>query len=297
MKKKLEKIEEAPASEKKEMAAVAAVIERTDIAPADAFGKLTRAQIELIKRTVAKDASDDELRLFIQVCKGARLNPFMRQAHLVPFWDSRAGVERRSIIVGIDGLRAVAENGGKYAGNDDPIFAGEKVAQIKVKAGGKEEERGLAHPEMATVSVYKVVDGQRYAFTATARWNEYYPGERKGGQWHIRPFLMLGKCAEALALRKAFPTLMSGIYVQEEMDRAMSADGDEQKNKKAYDTLIKAIEKCDVAQLESYREKMSKSDKYDDEQKVEFAKKVDSRIAEIKAATVKLPETTSTPAA
>ena len=70
-----EKPTEPTQEEKKEIKVIERIIENREIAPQDAFGKLSRSQIILIKNTVAKGASDDELRLFIQVCKGANLNP------------------------------------------------------------------------------------------------------------------------------------------------------------------------------------------------------------------------------
>src|SRR3990167_10086115 len=183
--------EELTAKEQKEVRVIERVIENREIAPQDVFGRLTRNQLELIKRTVARGASDDELRLFVQVCKGANLNPFLRQVHLVPRWDSKLGAEVRAIQVGIDGFRAVAESSGVYAGNDDPIYDGEKTIEH-----GKEKKTKLTVPLKSTVTVYKLMEGQRMAFTATARWDEYYPGNKMGFQWHIRPHLMLGKCAE-----------------------------------------------------------------------------------------------------
>ena len=176
------------------------VIENREIAPSDAFGKLSRPQVELIKRTVAKGATDDELKMFIQVCKGTQLNPFLKQVHFVKRWNSSEGREVGAIQVGIDGFRSIAESSGAYAGNSDPIYEGEKEINI----GGK-DLRKVTVPLKATVSVFKMVNGQHCEFVATARWEEYYPGPKMGFQWHIRPFLMLGKCAEALALRKAFP--------------------------------------------------------------------------------------------
>jgi len=75
-------------------------------------------------------------------------------------------------------------------------------------------------PETATATVYKMIDGVRCPFSATARWKEYYPGEKQGFLWDKMPFLMLGKCAEALALRKSFPCELSGVYTTEEMGQA-----------------------------------------------------------------------------
>ena len=274
--------EQLTAKEAKEVRIIERVIENREIAAADAFGKLTRNQVDLIKRTVAKGASDDELRLFVQVCKGANLNPFLRQVHLVPRWDSKIGAEVRAIQVGIDGFRAVAESSGAYAGNDDPIYDGESEIPVTKYENKKPIEAKLTVPSKATVTVYKLMDGQRYGFTATARWEEYYPGQKMGFQWHIRPYLMLGKCAEALALRKAFPKLLSGMYAQEEMDRTAQPDNEVAKAQKGFQTLMQAVAKATLPELEDYKIKIEKSDKYTDDQKADFVETVDKRIAELK---------------
>jgi phage recombination protein Bet len=260
--------------EEKEIKVIERIIENREIAPQDVFGKITRPQLELIKRTVAKGASDDELRLFIQVCKGANLNPFLRQAHLVPFWDSKDGVERRAVIVGIDGFRSTAESSGAYAGNDDPAYDGETEITY---SGGKAK---VTVPNKATVTVYKMLEGQKCPFTATARWSEYYPGEKKGFQWHTKPYLMLGKCAESLALRKAFPKLLSGMYSAEEMDKTIQID-DTKKIQNGFKKLMETLQTCTIEQLEDYRLKMEKSDKYTPEQKEEYLNAVENRINEL----------------
>ena len=274
--------------EQKEVRVIERIIENREIAPQDAFGKLTKSQVTLIKNTVAKGSSDDELRLFVQVCKGANLNPFLRQAHLVPFWDSKEGVERRAIIVGIDGFRAVAESSGAYAGNDDPIHEGENEIEIEVWGDDKKKHpKKLGTPVKSTVTVYKIVGGQRYPFTATARWDEYYPGAKKGNQWHKMPYMMLGKCAEALALRKAFPKLLSGMYAAEEMDKTVQVDAPEQKTATGLQTLTTMIATADRKSLGEYKIRMSESEKYTDAQKKEFLTAVDKRIAELDAESVK----------
>lgn len=158
-------------------------------------------QVELLKRTIAKGATDDELALFLGQCRRTGLDPFAKQIYLVKRWDSKKQQEVMAIQVGIDGYRLIADRTGKYSGNDDPIFDSE------------------AEPKKATVTVYKNIDGARCAFTATARWEQYYPGEKQGFMWKRMPHLMLGKCAEALALRKAFPAELSGLYIAEELDQ------------------------------------------------------------------------------
>lgn len=285
LEQKAPEAEKLTPKEQTQVRVIERIIENREIAPQDVFGKLSRPQVELIKRTVAKGASDDELRLFVQVCKGAQLNPFLKQVFLVPRWDSKAGVEVKAIQVSIDGFRAIAEGSGAYAGNDDPIYDGE--SEIDIPAGKSSAARKLTVPNKATVTVFKIVDGSRYAFTATSRWSEYYPGPKMGFQWHIRPFLMLGKTAEALALRKAFPKLLSGMYAQEEMDRGSANAGEAPKQKFAFDTLKLAIGKATVKELEDYKAKMATSDKYTADQKEEFARLVDERMGELAPKTEK----------
>lgn len=278
-KKEGQESENLSEKDKKEVRVIERIIEDKEIAPIDAFGKLTKAQIDLVKRTVAKGSSDDELRLFLQVCKGANLNPFLKQVHLIPRWDSKEGRETRTIQVSIDGFRSIAESSGNYAGNDDVIFKGEK--EIEFTKGKDAIKEKITVPLEATVSVYKVVQGQRYPFTATARWDEYYPGAKMGFQWHIRPKLMLGKCAEALALRKAFPKLLSGMYAQEEMEQAMKYDADAEKNIKGFMTLKNALNTVKLEELEKYKDMMEKSDRYTQEQKDEYLKLIEVRRQEL----------------
>lgn len=268
-------------TEQKDVAIVTEVIQSREIAPQDAFGKLNRKQVDLIKRTVAQGASDDELRLFIQICKGANLNPFLRQAHLVPFWDSKNSVERRAIIIGIDGFRAIAESTGQYAGNDDPVFEGEDEIEIeKWGADKKLAKAKLTVPKKATVTVYKIVAGIRNPFTASARWSEYYPGGKKAARWNAMPYLMLGKCAEALALRKAFPKQLSGMYEESEIQQNPEQEA-VKRTATAFDKLMTVAKTATVAELEDYKAKIAKSDKYTAAQKKEFATFADERIAEL----------------
>ncbi len=173
----------------------------------------TKEQIALIARTVARGASMDELGLFFNIAKRAGLDPFTKQIHLVPRkvkqTDGSYKTER-TVQVGIDGYRAIAERTKELAGIEDVIFDDGFKYEI-----GKEPK----NPSKATITIYRMVSGQRVPFTATARWREYFPGEKMGFMWNRMPYLMLGKVAEALALRKAFPNDLSGLYIEEEMEK------------------------------------------------------------------------------
>jgi len=225
-----------------------------------AFEKMTRQQIDLIKRTVAKDATDDELKLFISVCHGSQLNPFLRQVHFVKRWSGKDGKSVGTIQVGIDGFRAIAEGGGQYAGSDDAVHRDDFEITVN-----KEK---ITVPGSATVTVHKLMDGERYPFTATARWREYYTGEKQGYMWHKMPYGQLAKCAEGLALRKAFPKLLSGLYVPEEMDQAGTVQAPPTDSK--FDRAISMIGKINDPQtLEQLKLKVSeaKKESYDAKEK------------------------------
>jgi phage recombination protein Bet len=177
------------------------------LVPKDQSPKL---YIDLIKSQImgvdAKGNSrpDEDMLLFMYVAKRTGLDPLTKQIYAIYRWDSRQGKEKMTIQASIDGMRLVAQRTKGYAGQDDVVY----------------DDESKTYPGKATVAVYKLMGGQRVPFTASARWGEYVQKDSKGMpmiMWAKMPYLMLGKCAEALALRKAFPNELSGIYAPEEM--------------------------------------------------------------------------------
>jgi len=163
-------------------------------------------QRAMIRDTFANGASESEFAVLLEVASARRLNPLLRQIHFVKRWDSQKKREVWSTQVSIDGLRAVAQRTGLYAGQDEPeyIEEGGRIVAAKVRVYRKDWTR-------ASVGV--------------AYWSEYVQTTRDGAPtrfWAQMPHVMISKCAEALALRKAFPEDMSGLYVPEEMAQADS---------------------------------------------------------------------------
>ena len=176
-------------------------------------GGFNAEQFRLITDFVMKGATPDEIAVFAQVCAKTKLDPFRKQIHPVKRWSTD---DRRYIWTyqtGIDGYRAIANRTGLLAGIDDAIFTPEN-----------ENEK---NPQKASVTVWKLVAGQRVPFTASARWSEYVQTTKEGhtnSMWKKMPFSQLAKCAEALALRKAFPEDLGGVHSNIEMEQT---DNDE----------------------------------------------------------------------
>lgn len=165
--------------------------------------EFTQDQVTLIKRQIAPKATDDELKLFLYQAQRTGLDPMTRQIYCIHRYDKNVG-QKMTVQASIDGFRVIAERSGDYGGQDEPEF---------IESEGK--------IICAKVRVYKFRGDQRYqASVGVAYWNEYVPNAGQDYMWKKMPHTMISKVAEALALRKAFPQDLSGLYTTEEMQQA-----------------------------------------------------------------------------
>lgn len=190
------------------MAALAKA-ERIDFSP---------EQVGLIKRMICVNSTDDELALFMNQCKRTGLDPFSKQIHAVKRWDGRQRREVMSIQVGIDGFRLIAERTGETDGQDGPQWCGADGVWKDVWVSDKP-------PAAARVIVYR--KGCSRGYTGIATLAEYGQRNKEGelnAMWARMPATMLAKCSEGLAIRKAFPAELAGLYTTDEMQQASNEE-------------------------------------------------------------------------
>ena len=162
----------------------------------------TPEQTQLISTIIAPGCSNDELRLFAYACQRTGLDPFSRQIYAI----KRGG--KLTIQVSIDGLRSIAECTGQLDGSQS-YWCGSDGVWVDVWLDSKP-------PAAAKTVIHR--KGCAHPFSATARFADFNAGQ---GLWSKMPSVMIAKCSEALALRKAFPADLSGVYSTDEMDQAV----------------------------------------------------------------------------
>ncbi len=188
-----------------------------NLVPAPHFNQ---KQIDILKNSICKGVSNEEFEIFLMACSKTQLDPFMRQIYAVKRKSKKPDGtwgETMTIQTGIDGYRLIAERTERYAPGPEPTYTLDNQG----------------HLISATSYIKKMTkDGTWHTVSASAYLDEYcqttldrQTGEKKPiGMWANMPKTMLAKCAEAQALRKAFPAEMSGVYTKEEMQQAEVED-------------------------------------------------------------------------
>lgn len=172
---------------------------------------------------ISDQVATAELSGFLHLCQRTQLDPFSRQIYLIGRYDRRAGREVFTPQTGIDGYRVVAHRvvaaSGQAFGYEDTLWC---------DSSGQWRDAWLSDKPPAAAKVTVLRNGQR--FSAVALFREYVQTGKENrpiGLWGKMPAGQLAKCAEALALRKAFPHDLAGVYTAEEMAQADSPGTEE----------------------------------------------------------------------
>lgn len=175
----------------------------------------------------------DAIAMALSYCQARKLDPFKRPVHIVPMWDSKRGGYVETVWPGISELRTTAARTDSYAGCDDATFGPmtKKSFSGKVKIKGNWEDKTLEveFPEWCRMTLYRIVKGVRCPFAGPkVKWIEAYAGigntDIPNDMWQSRPEGQLEKCAEAAALRRAFPEEIGNEYAAEEMEGRKKLD-------------------------------------------------------------------------
>lgn len=172
----------------------------------DAPLQFSMPQLQAIKDIVGPTLTPDEFTLFVMTCARKRLDPILKQVYAIKRFSARIGKEVMTIQTGIDGYRAIAHRTGRYEGQDGPYWCGQD--------GKWTDCWSKKEPPFAAKVGIRIKDQPEPTYHV-AHWSEY--ADDKSPMWRDMGCNQLAKCAEAGALRKAFPEETGNLLVDAEV--------------------------------------------------------------------------------
>lgn len=171
-----------------------------------------------LKNSLYTGARDESIKMVLDYCKAAKLDPMQKPVHIVPMSVRNAltgKYEYKDVVMpGVGLYRIQAARSNQYAGVSEPEFGEDVTCNL----GGVE----ITYPKWCRVTVKKIVNNTIVEFTAKEYWLENYATKKDelapNTMWKKRPYGQLAKCAEAQALRKAFPEIVGQHPTAEEME-------------------------------------------------------------------------------
>lgn len=197
----------------------------------------------LVEAVFPSAKSHDAVVMALSYCKARKLDPFKKPVHIVPMWDSKSGGYVETVWPGISEVRTTAFRTGQYVGCDEaefgPTIERTFTGKVKVKGNWEEKTVAVAFPEWCRMTVHREMGGRPCKFVGPkVKWIESYAtignSDLPNDMWESRPEGQIEKCAEAAALRKAFPEEIGNQLTAEEMEgRRIHGDGQTSSNASA----------------------------------------------------------------
>lgn len=200
--------------------------EKTQMLPALQMSE--KELVEVLATSLYPNASVNSIKMVLGYCRAAGLDPMQKPVHIVPMWDAKSKSMRDVVMAGIGLYRVQAARSNSYGGITEPEFG----PDVTEKVGGIE----MTYPQWCKVTVKRrLPDGSTADFSAVERWKENYATAGKdstapNAMWKKRPYGQLAKCAQAQALRMAFPEIGSAPTADEmegkSLDDGMTIDAE-----------------------------------------------------------------------
>lgn len=174
--------------------------------------------LKVLKSSLYPGAADESIKMVLGYCRAAGYDPMQKPVHIVPMWDNKTSSMRDVIMPGVGLYRTQAARTGQFAGMTEPEFGPDVTENL----GGVT----VTFPQWCRVTVKRLMsNGQVAEFTAREFWKENYAvkgGKEKSiapnAMWMRRVYGQLAKCAQAQALRLAFPEAIGADATAEELD-------------------------------------------------------------------------------
>ena len=202
--------------------------------PQPAGMSITPSQWRVLTDAIFPSAKTPEaIALALDYCSARKLDPFKRAVHIVPMWNSSLRREVETVWPGINELQVTAARTGQWAGMDEPKWGPMGSRTFSGMVGKDDRQRKVEvtvdFPEWCAVTVYRIIGGQRHAFTEPVYWLECYARQGRtevpNEIWQKRTRGQLHKNAKAASLRAAFPEEMGNDYTADEMEGQEIAAG------------------------------------------------------------------------
>lgn len=186
---------------------------------------ITEAQWRTLANNLYPGASSESVIMVWDYCAARKLDPLKKPCHIVPMKVKQGNdyVWRDVVMPGIYEYRTTATRTGLYLGHSKPEY------------GPPAEYLGVVAPEWCDFTVYRWNKEAQFkaeypvrvmfAECAATTFDKTTRQKKINDRWTTAPLQMMTKCAEAAALREAFPDELGGTHTVEEMEgKAMEVD-------------------------------------------------------------------------